>query len=129
MPTPWVLVPISSSDRSIAGRELLNPEFKGKAAILDIPSIGIIDAAMVIEAAGAYKYPDEGNMTKPEIDLATNALQFPRCGQRGDHAWDNPLYHRRFNPTMRRLPAPWRSAVPPCTGPSGASWKAIWSGR
>jgi len=20
-------------------------------------------------------------------------------------------------------------AVPPCTGPSGASWKAIWSGR
>ena len=29
--------------------ELLNPEFKGKAAILNIPSIGIMDAAMVVE--------------------------------------------------------------------------------
>jgi putative spermidine/putrescine transport system substrate-binding protein len=32
--------------------ELLNPEFKGKAAILNIPSIGIMDAAMVVEAIG-----------------------------------------------------------------------------
>ncbi len=29
----------------------------------------------------------------------------------------------------RRSPAPSRSAAPPCTGPSGASWKAIWNGR
>src|SRR5471032_464269 len=49
--------------------ELLNPEFKGKAAILDIPSIGIMDAAMVVEATGQYKYPDKGNMTKAEIDM------------------------------------------------------------
>ena len=27
------------------------------------------------------------------------------------------------------LPAPWQWAAPPCTGSSGASWKAIWSGR
>ena len=44
--------------------ELLNPEFKGKAAILNIPSIGIMDAAMVVESLGKYKYPDKGNMTK-----------------------------------------------------------------
>ncbi len=37
--------------------ELLNPEFKGKASILNIPSIGIMDAAMVVEAMGEYKYP------------------------------------------------------------------------
>src|SRR5690348_8952282 len=37
-------------------KELLNPEFKGKASILNIPSIGIMDAAMVVEAAGLYKY-------------------------------------------------------------------------
>ncbi len=49
--------------------ELLNPEFKGKAAILNIPSIGIMDAAMVVEATGQHKYADKGNMTKPEIDL------------------------------------------------------------
>jgi len=28
--------------------ELLNPEFKGRSAILDVPSIGIMDAAMAI---------------------------------------------------------------------------------
>ena len=48
--------------------ELLNPEFKGKASILNIPSIGIMDAAMVCEAMGEIKYGDKGNMTKAEID-------------------------------------------------------------
>ena len=48
--------------------ELLNPEFKGKASILDISSIGIMDAAMVCEAMGEITYGDKGNMTKEEID-------------------------------------------------------------
>ncbi|MFZ9013977.1 MAG: ABC transporter substrate-binding protein, partial [Alphaproteobacteria bacterium] len=48
--------------------ELLNPEFKGKASILNIPSIGIMDAAMVCEAMGEITYGDKGNMTKEEID-------------------------------------------------------------
>ena len=48
--------------------ELLNPEFKGKAAILNIPSIGIMDAAMVSQALGKITYGDMGNMTKDEID-------------------------------------------------------------
>ncbi len=55
-------------------KELLNPEFKGKASILNIPSIGIMDAAMVVEASGLYKYPDKGNMTKAEIDLTMKVL-------------------------------------------------------
>ncbi|MBV1926116.1 MAG: PotD/PotF family extracellular solute-binding protein [Rhodobacteraceae bacterium] len=49
--------------------ELLNPEFKGKASILDISSIGIMDMAMVVESMGEYTYPDKGNMTREEIDL------------------------------------------------------------
>jgi len=48
--------------------ELLNPEFKGKASILDISSIGIMDAAMVCESLGEIKYGDKGNMTREEID-------------------------------------------------------------
>ncbi|MFZ9065093.1 MAG: ABC transporter substrate-binding protein, partial [bacterium] len=48
--------------------ELLNPEFKGKASILNIASIGIMDAAMVCEAMGEVQYGDKGNMTKDEID-------------------------------------------------------------
>lgn len=63
-------------------KELLNPEFKGKAAILNIPSIGIMDAAMVVEAAGIYKYPDKGNMTKKEIDLTIKTLiEAKKAGQ------------------------------------------------
>jgi putative spermidine/putrescine transport system substrate-binding protein len=48
--------------------ELLNPEFKGRSAILNIPSIGIMDAAMVSAALGKVKYKDKGNMTRAEID-------------------------------------------------------------
>ena len=63
-------------------KELLNPEFKGKAAILNIPSIGIMDAAMVVEATGLYKYPDKGNMTKKEIDLTIKTLiEAKKAGQ------------------------------------------------
>ena len=48
--------------------ELLNPEFKGKASILDISSIGIMDMAMVCESMGEIAYGDKGNMTREEID-------------------------------------------------------------
>jgi putative spermidine/putrescine transport system substrate-binding protein len=62
--------------------ELLNPEFKGKASILNIPSIGIMDAAMVIEATGQHKYADKGNMTKEEIDLTMKILtEAKKAGQ------------------------------------------------
>lgn len=53
--------------------ELLNPEFRGKASILDISSIGIMDMAMVCEAMGEITYGDKGNMTRDEID-ATFAI-------------------------------------------------------
>ena len=49
-------------------RDLVDPAFKGKASILNIPGIGIMDAAMVQESLGAMKYADKGNMTKEEID-------------------------------------------------------------
>ena len=55
-------------------KELLNPEFKGRASILNIPSIGIMDAAMVVESMGDYKYPDKGNMTRAEIDRTMKVL-------------------------------------------------------
>ncbi len=62
--------------------ELLNPEFKGKAAILNIPSIGIMDAAMVTEATGKHKYADKGNMTRAEIDLTMATLtEAKKAGQ------------------------------------------------
>lgn len=62
--------------------ELLNPEFKGRASILNIPSIGIMDAAMVVEAKGIHKYADKGNMTRAEIDLTIKTLiEAKKAGQ------------------------------------------------
>jgi putative spermidine/putrescine transport system substrate-binding protein len=62
--------------------ELLNPEFKGKASILDISSIGIMDAAMVCEALGVIKYGDKGNMTRAEIDKTMAVLtEAKKAGQ------------------------------------------------
>ena len=55
--------------------ELFNEEFKGKTSILDIPQIGIMDAAMVAEALGLMSFGDKGNMTKAEIDQITDILK------------------------------------------------------
>jgi putative spermidine/putrescine transport system substrate-binding protein len=62
--------------------DLLNPQFKGKAALLNIPAIGIMDSAMAIEAMGQVKYGDKGNMTKAEIDQTIKILiEAKRAGQ------------------------------------------------
>ena len=62
--------------------ELLNPEFAGKAALLNIPQIGIMDAAMAIEARGDLVYGDKGNMTRAEIDKTIDILiEAKKAGQ------------------------------------------------
>ncbi|MBP1806294.1 ABC transporter substrate-binding protein [Rubellimicrobium aerolatum] len=62
--------------------ELLNPEFAGKASLLDISSIGIMDAAMVCEAMGEIQYGDKGNMTRDEIDRTMAIMtEAKRAGQ------------------------------------------------
>ena len=62
-------------ERPIASwAELLNPEFAGRCALVDVPSIGIMDAAMAIEARGDIKYGDKGNMTQAEIDQTIDIL-------------------------------------------------------
>ena len=55
-------------------KDLINPAFKGKAAILDVPAIGIMDAALCFESAGEIKYGNKGNMTRSEIDFTINRL-------------------------------------------------------
>jgi putative spermidine/putrescine transport system substrate-binding protein len=54
--------------------ELLNKDFKGKVALLNVPQIGVMDAAMAIEALGLKKFVDKGNMTKAEIDFLIEYL-------------------------------------------------------
>ena len=55
--------------------DLLSADFKGKAALQDNPTIGIIDVAMALEARGDIKYGNKGNMTKPEIDKTISTMQ------------------------------------------------------
>ena len=55
-------------------KDILDPKFKGKTSILNVPSIGIMDAAMICESAGIMKYVDKGNMTKAEIDKTIDFL-------------------------------------------------------
>ena len=55
-------------------KELISPEYKGKAAILDVPNIGIMDAALAFESRGDITYKNKGNMTREEIDKTINGL-------------------------------------------------------
>ncbi len=55
--------------------ELFSEEFRGKTSILDIPQIGIMDAAMVAEALGLMSFADKGDMTQAEIDQLTEILK------------------------------------------------------
>ena len=63
-------------------KDLVDPAFKGKTSIMNIPSIGIMDAAMIMESQGAMKYGDKGNMTRPEIDKTVAFLiETKKAGQ------------------------------------------------
>jgi len=94
-PTEWItLIPTTYNADTLGIRpdlidkeitswaSLLDPDFAGKAAILNIPSIGIMDAAMAIEARGDITYGDKGNMTREEIDFTIEKLiEAKRAGQ------------------------------------------------
>jgi putative spermidine/putrescine transport system substrate-binding protein len=61
--------------------DLLDPAFKGKTAIQNIPAIGIMDAIMALESAGLVKYVDKGNLTRDEIDQTIGKLiEFKKNG-------------------------------------------------
>jgi len=47
--------------------DLISPDFKGKTAIQNIPTNGIMDAMMALESAGEQKYVDKGNPTQDEL--------------------------------------------------------------
>jgi len=95
IPTDWVTgVPtVTNADTlgirpDLAGRpvnswaDLLSPEFKGKAALQDNPTIGIIDVAMALEARGDVSYVNKGNMTKAEIDATVSKMiEIKKTGQ------------------------------------------------
>jgi len=62
--------------------QLIDPAFKGRAALQDQPTVGVIDVALALEARGDVKYGDKGNMTRAEIDKTIAAMmEVKRSGQ------------------------------------------------
>jgi len=55
-------------------KELINPEFAGRSALVSFPQIGLMDAAMAFQANGELEYGDKGNMTREEIDYSIDRL-------------------------------------------------------
>jgi putative spermidine/putrescine transport system substrate-binding protein len=62
------------SRRVTSWADLVNPAFAGRAGLVDIPAIGILDAALALQAAGTMRYGDIGNMTREEIDRTIDLL-------------------------------------------------------
>ncbi len=61
--------------------DLLSDEFKGKTAIQNIPTIGIMDAIMACESAGFVTYGDKGNPTQEELtQTIAKLIELKRAG-------------------------------------------------
>ncbi len=61
---------------------LVDPDLAGKVALVDDSTIGLMDAAMAVEANGDMTFVDKGNMTKAEIDELTKILiSLKKAGQ------------------------------------------------
>jgi hypothetical protein len=82
-------------------RDLIDPKFKGKAAILDVPAIGIMDAALCFESAGLIKYGNKGNMTKevrseiPALAALASVFGDPACAIAAPSVARSPITTRR----------------------------------
>ena len=67
--------------------DLINPEFKGKAALQDQPTVGVIDVALALESRGDIKYGNKGNMTRDEIDKTIKVMMDIKKGGQFRSFW------------------------------------------
>ncbi len=56
-------------------KDLIDPKYKGKTALVDDAPVGVMDVAMALEARGDIKYADKGNMTRAEIANTINIME------------------------------------------------------
>lgn len=61
---------------------LFEPKFRGRAALVNAPTIGLFDAALAAEANGLMRFGDIGAMTRAELDeLTSHLIRLKRAGQ------------------------------------------------
>ncbi len=53
---------------------LLDPNYRGRVALINEPAIGVFDAALAARGKGLIAFTDLGNMTRKEIDQLMNIL-------------------------------------------------------
>jgi putative spermidine/putrescine transport system substrate-binding protein len=66
---------IGGRNKVTSWKDLIDPAYKGKTALIDYAPVGIIDVAMALEARGDLKYRDKGNMTRDEIDKTIKIME------------------------------------------------------
>jgi putative spermidine/putrescine transport system substrate-binding protein len=72
---------VGGRDKVTSWKDLLDPKYKGKTALVDYAPVGVMDVAMALESRGDFKYADKGNMTKDEIDKTIKIMvDFKKAG-------------------------------------------------
>jgi putative spermidine/putrescine transport system substrate-binding protein len=73
---------IKKAPNQVHWGELLNPQWKGRVALLNDPAIAMEDAGNAVKQLGLMKFKDLGNMTIPEIDgLIKILISYKKKGQ------------------------------------------------
>jgi putative spermidine/putrescine transport system substrate-binding protein len=73
---------VGGKDKVTSWGDLLDPKYKGRAALNDLAAVGVMVSAMALEARGEMKYGDKGNMTRAEIDETFDVMKkMKRDGQ------------------------------------------------
>lgn len=54
---------------------LLDPNYRGKVAVVNAPTIGIFDMALAVQAQGLMTFQDIGNMSRQELDKLFEILE------------------------------------------------------
>jgi hypothetical protein len=51
---------VGGRDKITSWKDLLDPKYKGKTALVDYAPVGVMDVAMALEARGDFKYSQTG---------------------------------------------------------------------
>jgi putative spermidine/putrescine transport system substrate-binding protein len=66
---------IQTENNSLSWGELFNPKWRGKVALYGIDWLGMLNAAMGMQALGIFKPVDMSNMTEKEVDTVVAFLK------------------------------------------------------
>ncbi|MEE8433372.1 MAG: extracellular solute-binding protein [bacterium] len=66
---------VDAPNNELSWGELFNPKYRGKVALYGVPWLGILDAAMGLQALGVINPKDVTNLTIKEVDVVIDYLK------------------------------------------------------